>query len=112
MKQDHFQENWNDENDNPAGGTSFGRGFTISWQNGPLGRGNERKESNGAFVETVIDAVIRRIRYYQGSKFYCNENAQAINHLERALRWLNQRTRDREVHGVEGTHGKRPADGE
>jgi hypothetical protein len=106
MKQGFFSEHWNDEDGNPSGGVSSGRGFAISWQNGPLGRGNERKEPNGAFVEDVIDAARDRIEYYQASRFNSEYNAQAIKHLEEALRWLNKRTEDREKRDVEGTHKK------
>lgn len=105
-KQGHFEEHWNDENDNPAGGVSSGKGFTISWQNGPLGRGEDRKEPNGAFVEDVLQAVIGRIKFYQNSKFSCVENARALGHLEEAARLLDDRTRERESRGVEGTHKK------
>ena len=104
MKQGHFEEHWSDENGNPAGGVSSGRGFAISWQNGPLGRGEERREPNGAFVEHVIEAVIGRIRFYQESRFECVENASALSHLMLAAEALDIRTRDREHRGVEGEH--------
>jgi hypothetical protein len=97
-------ENSNDENGNPAGGNVRGTGLQIDWQNGPLGRGEDRKEPNGAFVETVIDAALQRIQYYQNSKFKCRENALAITKLEEALHWLNARTARREHQKVEGTH--------
>jgi len=100
----HLSENFNDPQGNPAGGYSKGTGIEISWQDGPLGRGLERKEPNGAFVETVIDIARQRIQYYQNSKFKCRENAIAITKLEEALMWLNKRTVDREVRAVEGTH--------
>jgi len=96
-----------DENGNPAGGYTTGRGITIQWQNGPLGRGADRKEPNGAFVEGVIAAAIDRIRFYQTAsdgKFACRENALAITHLEEALHWCQHRTADREEREVEGTH--------
>lgn len=96
--------NLNDENGNPAGGKVRGRGLTIYWQNGSLGRGDDRLEPNGAFVETVIDAAKQRIEYYQQSNFKCRENALAITKLEEALHWLNSRTQRRENQGVEGTH--------
>jgi len=99
-------EHWNDANGNPAGGSTYGPGFAISWQNGPLGRGEERKEPNGAFVENVIKAVKDRIDYYQASKFACEENAKAAEHLQAALDILNSRTAKREARGVEGTHAK------
>ena len=88
----------------PTGGISCGRGFTISWQNGALGRGNDKKEPNGAFVEDVIDAVIRRIAAYQDSKFACAENADALDSLRMAARRLDDRTQGREAREVEGTH--------
>ncbi len=97
-------ENNNDENGNPAGGFVKGVGVGIYWQNGPLGRGEERIGPNGAFVETVISAALQRIQYYQDSKFACRENAIAITKLEEALLWLNKRTMDREARQVEGTH--------
>jgi hypothetical protein len=97
-------QHWNDANGNPAGGCSHGTGFTISWQNGPLGRDEDRLEPNGAFVEDVISAVQERIEYYQKSRFNCETNARAIHHLGLALQALRERTADREERKVEGTH--------
>lgn len=96
-----------DDDGNPAGGAASGVGMLIRWQNGPLGRGEEREEPNGAFVETVIAAAKQRIEFYQaaaGGKFACRENALAIYHLVAALGLLNSRTQQREARGVEGTH--------
>lgn len=107
-------EHWSDESGNPAGGNTFGQGFAIGWQHGPLGRhvdgpdgcvtGCTRKEQNGAFVEDVIEAAADRIRYYQKSKFACGPNERALQHLEAALYELNSRTQVREARQVEGTH--------
>ena len=100
-------ENWSDPNGNPHGGTVRGTGLKIDWQQGPLGRDNDRIEPNGAFVETVIASIVQRIEYYQtasNKKFACRENAIAIIKLEEALLWLNKRTQDREKRKVEGTH--------
>lgn len=102
-------ENFNDQNGNPAGGTVKGVGIDISFQNGPLGRGLDRIEPNGAFVEGLIQAAIQRIEYYQeaaSGRFNCRENALAITKLEEALHWLNWRTMKRELRGVEGTHNQ------
>ena len=96
-----------DVDGNPAGGTVRGTGLTIDWQNGPLGRGEDRTEPNGAFVETVIAATIDRITFYQTTKdgqFACDENSKAIEDLQNALYNLNQRTTRRETAGTEGTH--------
>lgn len=97
-------EHWNDANGNPEGGTTYGNGFTIGWQHGPLGRRGDRKDPNGAFVEDIIEAAADRIRYYQCSRFACEYNAKALNYLEAALESLNSRTKDREIRDVEGTH--------
>jgi hypothetical protein len=97
-------ENTNDEAGNPAGGTVKGIGIDVSWQNGPLAVDGVRKERNGAFVEDLIQAAIKRMEYYQASKFKCRENALAITKLEEALHWMNARTSRRTAEGTEGTH--------
>jgi len=99
--------NTTDENGNPTGGYVKAVGVDITWQDGPLGRGEERQEPNGAFVEGVIEAARQRIDFYQkanNGKFACRENALAITKLEEALHWLNSRTRRRDEAGIEGTH--------
>lgn len=88
----------------PAGGSVVGTGLKIDWQNGPLGRDADRKEPNGAFVETVIAAALQRLEHYQTTKFKCRENAIAITKLEESLLWLNSRTQRRESQAIEGTH--------
>ncbi len=96
-----------DENNNPTGGYVIGTGLKIEWQNGPLGRDADRQIPNGAFVETVLSAILQRIEFYQtanNGKFKCRENAIAITKIEEALLWLNKRTMDRENRRVEGTH--------
>lgn len=100
---------WLSPEGNPAGGCTTGTGFTISWQNGPLGRIDtpERVGPNGAFVEDVLEAVLDRIKFYQtgsGGRFACVENAEAIDHIERALLELDKRTKRRVNAGTEGTH--------
>ena len=97
-------KNNNDEQGNPTGGYVKGIGISINWQEGPLGRGADRKEANGAFTEGVILAALQRLEFFQLSKFKCRENALAITKLEEALHWLQSRTQRRETQQVEGTH--------
>jgi len=104
MRNGFIANHWDDQAGNPAGGCTDGTGFTISWQNGPMGRGEDRKAPNGAFVEDVIGACVDRIEYYQSSQFACDENQDAITHLQAALNSLRCRTEGRERRGVEGTH--------
>ena len=93
-----------DPDGNPAGGATYGVGFAIAWQTGPLVDGDVRQEPNGAFVEEIINAAIDRLEYYQSTKFACRNNQEAIQHLQLAVVALNFRTLDRESRGVEGTH--------
>ena len=93
-----------DADGRPAGGTTTGRGFLISWQDGPLAVDGVRREPTGAFVEDVIAAAVGRLQHYQTTKFRCRENDLAITKLQEALDWLETRTRYRAARGVEGTH--------
>lgn len=106
MKQPITSHQWVDMQDRPAGGMTCGTGFAISWQNGPLGRGPDRREPNGAFVETIIEAAADRLRFYQAGQFACEANQVALGHLASALAALNARTLDREARAVEGTHAQ------
>jgi hypothetical protein len=104
MFQNYNAEHFTDHNGKPAGGHTYGVGFAIAWQNGPLGRGDKRKKPNGAFVESIIHAAKQRIEWYNMMGFECEENNKAIAHLEAALKVLDDRTNRREDAGVEGTH--------
>lgn len=107
MKQHFDCSNSVDSDGNPSGGWVDCTGLEIYWQNGPLGRGDDRKEPNGTFVETVIAAAKQRIQHYQtvsDGRFQCEENEAAIRSLDTALAWMSRRTKDREAREVEGTH--------
>jgi hypothetical protein len=106
VKQGIQSRHFSDDKGRPEGGHTFGTGFAIAWQRGPLGRGEERIPPNGAFVEDVLDAVIDRIEFYQASEFHCVENSDALASLKRAAKRLDDRTMDREARAVEGTHAK------
>ena len=88
----------------PAGGQTYAPGLSIAWQDGPLGRGEDRTAPNGCFVETVIEAAVDRLNFYQAGPFNCTENGDALVALHRALLALNKRTNRREAEGTEGTH--------
>jgi hypothetical protein len=95
---------YTDDNGHPTGGFAIAKGLSITWQDGSLGRGDDRVEPNGTFVESVIFAALDRILYYQSTKFHSLENAIAAGHLRAALEVLTERTREREDRNVEGTH--------
>ena len=72
----------------------------VLFQDGPI------KESgvNGIMDENLLAIVIDRLRGFQEGPYKCRENALALTKLEESLMWLKERTRGREVRGVEGTH--------
>ena len=99
------QSHQTDTNGNPAGGSTVSMGMSIIWQRGPLRTAEgEERAPNGCFVETVIAAAAGRLEYYQGTKFACGENVEAIEHLQRAMEALERRTASRVAREVEGTH--------
>ena len=58
---------------------------------------------NGINNEDIINIVIDRLQYFQGTEYKCRENALAITKLEEALLWLRCRTMRRENEGKLGT---------
>lgn len=108
-----FNEHWTDSDGNPAGGFSSGDYFAISWQNGPLGRMGtaDRREPNGAFVETVLQAIIDRTQLLLDYPplLYISESMKAdglkfVAHLRKANEILDARTKRRVAAKTEGTH--------
>jgi len=56
----------------------------------------------GSIVDEIENCKLRLYHYQQGG-LNCPENDRAIECLDKALGWLEQRTRARELRGVEGT---------
>lgn len=65
---------------------------------------------NGCRVEDVIDHLIKKLLDFQGRALSCEENAEALNHLEEASEALVKRRRRRELQGVLGTRDRHEAD--
>lgn len=74
----------------------------ISFQNGPI----KEVGLNGITQEALLAIAIDRLRSFQAGPFASDYNKQALFHCEVALDWLQKRTRDRLVRGVEGTNAK------
>ena len=84
----------------PTGGTSWGDGFCIAWQDGNI----PENGVNGAQVRDIINAVKARFEFFQDSKFACAENLEVIRLLERAVAVIDSRTARRKMAGIEGTY--------
>ena len=65
---------------------------------------------NGCRVEDVIDQLIKKLLDFQGRSLACEENAEALNHLELASEALVKRRRRRELQGVLGTREQHSPD--
>ena len=104
-----------DENGNPTGGVTrmaapgIAPGsvspnetvIVICYQHGIV----DEHGQNGAFVEDVIEAARQRLLFFNSiPKFRCRENSVAITKLEEALQWLDWRTRQRVLQGVENSY--------
>lgn len=61
--------------------------------------------SNGTTLEEMLRVSIARL-VDLNSRFSCRENSIAITKMQEALMWLNQRTEDRKLRGVEGKHAQ------
>lgn len=74
----------------------------VSFQDGPI------KESgvNGVTHESLLAIVEHRLQGFQAGEYACRENAIALTKIQEAMMWLQKRTRDRQLRGVEGTHEK------
>lgn len=106
MQQEYTNDFMLDADGKPAGGLSRAKGISIVWQNGPLGAPDDpnRREPNGAFVETLLAISRDRLQWYNDNGFECEENTEAIRHINIALKALAERTARRTRQGVEGTH--------
>ena len=71
----------------------------IQFQNGPV----PDKGVNGIFIEDLLAICIHRLNGFQTGKLACTFNANAVEHIELALQFLQARTEDRKDRGVEGT---------
>jgi len=71
----------------------------VGFQNGPV------KEAgiNGVTQEALIAICMHRLECFQAGPFASPDNAEALEHLTKAMVALQRRTKDRLKRGVEGT---------
>ena len=75
----------------------------IRFQHGP--RNNDDNE-HGVLDTDLLEIVRDRLKAFQSGDFACDENANALHHIEEALLWMNKRVEDRAERGVLGTNDK------
>lgn len=74
----------------------------IRFQKGPI------KEAgiNGVTHEALLAVVADRLKSFQAGPYACDDNAEALQAVEKAQECLQRRTKARLARGVEGTHQK------
>jgi len=76
---------------------------TIDFQNGPR---NDPASQAGVLDGDLLEIVRDRLRSFQSGPFACDENEQALYHVEAALLALRDRAYARAKRGVLGTYEK------
>lgn len=71
----------------------------ITFQHGPP----QDVGINGCRVEDVIEVIVQKLLDFQGRELACEENAEALYHLQEACDALVRRRRRRELQGLIGT---------
>lgn len=72
----------------------------IQFQNGPI----KEVGTNGVTHEALLAILIDRLEGFESGQYACDENADALEYLNRAQMALLSRTQKRLARGVEGTH--------
>jgi len=70
----------------------------LQFQNGPI----PEVGVNGLTQEVLLAVVIDRLEGFQAGPFACDDNAEALGYTQKALEFLQKRTKDRIDRGVEG----------
>ena len=78
--------------------TSFSR-LPIVFQNGAIGDVG----TNGVTHEALLAIIEDRLSAFQAGPYACEENANALAHVQAAQSILKSRTQKRLLRGVEGT---------
>lgn len=75
----------------------------IEFQKGPRTDPSARM---GVLDCDLLEIVRDRLTAFQAGPYACEENAQALAHIELALLWMNKRVEDRAKRNVLGTYDK------
>lgn len=86
-----------------------GNGYISSFSRAPIifqdGTVPE-KGNNGVTMESLLAIVQDALTHFQEGPYPCDENAEALEGVTKALDALNDRTRNRMKRNVEGKHTK------
>lgn len=97
-----FDTSTNPSNEARGGYRSYFNRSIILFQNGPV----PQNGANGITVEALLAICEDRLKCFQAGPFACEENQEALLHIQAALGTLNDRTRARIARQVEGQEVK------
>lgn len=80
----------------------FSHHTPIRFQKGPIKEAGVNGVSNEALLAIVKD----RLECFQNGLYACDDNGDALHHVELAMNILHRRTKERMARGVEGTSEK------
>lgn len=95
-----FDNDTNPSRLNSAGYSHSGARLVVMFQNGPI----KEVGVNGVTDQSLAALLIDRLRGFQAGQYACDDNAEALGHLEAYMECSKRRTRARIARGVEGTH--------
>lgn len=75
----------------------------INFQDGPR---NNRSSIHGALDSDLLEIARDRMKCFQEGDFATEDNAKALEHIEKALYFMNQRVEKRIARNVLGTYKK------
>jgi hypothetical protein len=84
-----------------ANGGNFS--FLLQMQHG---RRTDYNPTNGLLLVDLLEIARNQLQGFQTGEFANENNAEALNHIEQALMFLNKRSTDRANRGVLGTYNK------
>lgn len=67
---------------------------------------NEKNSISGVLLVDILEIAKDVLFSYQQGPYNCDENAEALNYIEKALECLNNRTKDRAARNVLGKYEK------
>ena len=74
----------------------------MDFQNGPVNEVGFNGFSQEAYLAVLEDRLVG----FQSGPYATADNAEALDHVRKAMECLHRRTKERLARGVEGTHAK------
>jgi hypothetical protein len=111
-KQNRFTQIWTRDEPGPGGAhhnyvVSIRGNYHVIFADVAFQKGSVKEmPQNGVFMEDLLSICRHRLECFQAGEYACPENAEALDHIMKALEALDKRTKGRQTRGVEGASEK------